>query len=510
MAITLIIADKDIQAAEALQDIIAETAPDMEVVGCFRDGLSAWNHLKTYRPDAIIAEIDLPGMDIFQIIRLLDQSQIAARALILSEQRSFASAQQAVNDGAYAYLTKPAKPGEIATALERLRQACAYEINIQKGTTLYAVSLLMQGGVSAKWQFDHWNFFKDLSNQRIRLCLVQFDQPQGYDQYQTYMKIPATWAYYLRPLWINEYYWIIIYKDAVFSGAPRLGTLMLPFGKVKYHAAFSDPFDCTQFPQAYSQAREAVLHAFYQPEQQIFSCHEVQPFHTRETSLFIQSLIESQFSARINQTRGDSALETICMYFSGAQEEWIHPDLLCAELKDMFLYLRNSKGYLSQEVEKLITDALSFLEILGNLKYYLDFNTLRERILSYINQLILLCEPVEPGSTRNQIVRKVQYYCEKHYSEEISLKIITQEVHVTKSWFCTLFKEETGQTFGNYLTGLRMHNAQIQLITTQKKVRQIAAEVGYKNPNHFNHVFMQQFGVTPLEYRKAHGRSLLK
>ena len=106
-----------------------------------------------------------------------------------------------------------------------------------------------------------------------------------------------------------------------------------------------------------------------------------------------------------------------------------------------------------------------------------------------------------------RIVRKAKSYCERHYQEDISLDAIAAEVHITKSWFCSLFKKETGQTFGNYITDLRLKKAATALATTEMKVGQIAEDVGYKNASHFHRAFSEKYQTTPAEYRRLHWKS---
>ncbi|MDQ0496021.1 AraC-like DNA-binding protein [Paenibacillus brasilensis] len=66
----------------------------------------------------------------------------------------------------------------------------------------------------------------------------------------------------------------------------------------------------------------------------------------------------------------------------------------------------------------------------------------------------------------------------------------------------SMFKEETGSTVYDYLTGLRMKKACTLLCETQLKISEIADQVGYRNENSFIRVFCKHKQVTPGKFRE--------
>ena len=68
--------------------------------------------------------------------------------------------------------------------------------------------------------------------------------------------------------------------------------------------------------------------------------------------------------------------------------------------------------------------------------------------------------------------------------------------------FClVLFHKEEGISFVNYLNRERLSRARALLKTTNLKVFEISDNVGFNNVKHFNYLFKQYTGITPLEYR---------
>lgn len=115
-------------------------------------------------------------------------------------------------------------------------------------------------------------------------------------------------------------------------------------------------------------------------------------------------------------------------------------------------------------------------------------------------------------STRNKstktFVQKAQEYVRSHYMEaELSLDSMCEELGVSNSYFSTIFKKETGNSFISYLTDYRMDQAARRLLETNEKSYMIAKEVGYTDPNYFSYVFKRRFGVSPSKYRTEHAAS---
>lgn len=98
---------------------------------------------------------------------------------------------------------------------------------------------------------------------------------------------------------------------------------------------------------------------------------------------------------------------------------------------------------------------------------------------------------------------KAKEYINAHYSEsDLSVDRLCSYLHVSQSYFSTLFRAETGVSYIQYLTEIRMNQAIALLHETDAKTYLIANQVGYDDPNYFSHVFKKRFGVSPVKYRK--------
>lgn len=98
-------------------------------------------------------------------------------------------------------------------------------------------------------------------------------------------------------------------------------------------------------------------------------------------------------------------------------------------------------------------------------------------------------------------VYKVKDSIERKYKEQLSINCLADEVNLTPTYLCGLFKSETGMTVNDYLTRIRMEAAMRLLTDTQKHFYEICYEVGYLSPAYFSKLFKKYTGKTPKEWR---------
>lgn len=100
------------------------------------------------------------------------------------------------------------------------------------------------------------------------------------------------------------------------------------------------------------------------------------------------------------------------------------------------------------------------------------------------------------------LINKAKEYVRENYSNcDISVEILSSHLHVSPTYFSTLFKRETEVSFVNFLTTVRLEEAVKLLNTTEDKTYIIAEKVGYPEANYFSYVFKKKYGVSPSRYR---------
>ncbi|WP_426454678.1 response regulator transcription factor [Paenibacillus sp. S-38] len=113
----------------------------------------------------------------------------------------------------------------------------------------------------------------------------------------------------------------------------------------------------------------------------------------------------------------------------------------------------------------------------------------------------------EIRASRTSVIRQVQDYIDSHLGQGVSLREISDHVHVHPTHLSKIYKLETGEGISDYIYRIRMERSDYLLLRTDKKIYEIGAELGYPNAHYFIKVFKKRFGLTPQEYRDAHRKA---
>lgn len=166
----------------------------------------------------------------------------------------------------------------------------------------------------------------------------------------------------------------------------------------------------------------------------------------------------------------------------------------------------NLTGRAQLDVEAILNEALEEYEEKGS-GYILLVKSLLLKLLVMVGRAFTKnLNDSEPqpmfGHQRNAILGAVKYINE-NYMEELSADEVAHQFMLSPSYFRYLFKSITSRTFTEHIHNIRISRAMEMLKTTDMRVLDISCDIGFNNVNHFNKVFRQQTGVTPLQYRKG-------
>ncbi|SER35497.1 AraC-type DNA-binding protein [Gracilibacillus ureilyticus] len=124
----------------------------------------------------------------------------------------------------------------------------------------------------------------------------------------------------------------------------------------------------------------------------------------------------------------------------------------------------------------------------------------------WLNEIIT--EKIEKIKKLNEskkyiMCKKMIQYMTDHLNEPIGIPEIAESVGISVSLASQWFKEEIDDTIYGYFTRLRMERAEQLLIDTDKKIADIAVEIGYQHENSFIRKFREYHDMTPGKYRRV-------
>jgi AraC family transcriptional regulator of arabinose operon len=104
-------------------------------------------------------------------------------------------------------------------------------------------------------------------------------------------------------------------------------------------------------------------------------------------------------------------------------------------------------------------------------------------------------------------IREILTKIERDISRPFLISELAASINLSTSRFQHLFKQETGESFTEYIKNLRLLKAKELLETTHLSVKEIKVKAGAVNDARFSCDFKQKFGETPAEYRQNYRNS---
>ncbi len=105
-------------------------------------------------------------------------------------------------------------------------------------------------------------------------------------------------------------------------------------------------------------------------------------------------------------------------------------------------------------------------------------------------------------------IRKAMLYIEKNLGKRVSLRRISEHIHLSESYFSKIFKDDTGLSVVQYITLLRIQEAKKLLMYSQLTVNQISKSLGYNRTSYFCKIFKMATTETPHSYRKKYAKPI--
>ena len=100
------------------------------------------------------------------------------------------------------------------------------------------------------------------------------------------------------------------------------------------------------------------------------------------------------------------------------------------------------------------------------------------------------------------ILADIEKEVKENYAENLTLKDLSEKYYVNAAYLGQLFRKKYGVSFKDYLNNYRMEKAAQLLVRTDKKIYEVAEEVGYRDLDYFVNRFITAKGCTPAKFRK--------
>lgn len=519
MPYKVFLVEDEIVARESIRDNVDWPSLGFEFCGEAPDGEMALPLIETARPDVLITDIKMPFMDGLQLCKIIRERMPAVKIIILSGHDEFNYAQEAVRLGVTEYLLKPIGVQDLGAVLRKVAgqldreqeereslQQLKHQIedDLALRQEKFLLKLVMGGMVSLEAIEQGQQLGLNLIANWYQVLVVEFklnERSEQFDYYQ-HQQIERTISrlvgnnpdVYLSKKGITKL--LLLLKGDSAEHLEREANLLTELIKHEIENKTNCP----------------VRVGIGSPQDRIGNiCHS---FATALANLYQVSLTDSNGNLEKAELLNldKSALEDYLQCgtideFANFFETYLEP-LGEAVLQsyliknyifvDIVLTIAKFVHQMGGDVDQVIPEINHVETLLMNIKTLSQLREETRRILGGV----LAFRDNQAQNQYGAIIHQARKYIERHYTDaDLSLNEVAVQVNLSPSHFSMVFSHQTGETFTEYLTRLKIDKAKELLRTTTLKSFEISYQIGYNDPHYFSHVFKKRTGLSPRNFR---------
>ncbi|WP_029192524.1 response regulator transcription factor [Paenibacillus harenae] len=475
----VLIVDDEPWVACGLTKLIDWKGLGFTIIGEAFDGLTALASIKELKPDAVISDIRMPGLDGLALLDEISSEGIDVEVVFISGYSEFEYAQKALRLGAFDYLLKQIEKPKLIETMTRL----AEKLN-KKRESFHELDMLN----------DLFDLFEPDNKIKISNFLLNkgydFDYPHYrfitglYPQASTYTmmdKIPS-----------GEGIHVIRFR----TGQNKI-SILINYDEFKHPVGFLD------FISALSGFQNIGISTIG-----VYSTPLSRLYQESDIALFSSFIQEGERVIEYKTADASALLIKNILHIEIAIKER-KQDLIRKALDD--IYAECASGlFLIDQIASVYNQIVSLIY-----KYYVNKNEIE--YLNYYQIVRLYGSPVQlfeslkaffelqttaDMAVSNEQVRRIIAQIDASFTEDLLFSELAAQFNISLGYLSQLIKRETGKTYSEYVTGKRLGLAKELLSDASLSVHEVVERIGYKDYFHFNKLFKKHFGLTPSKYRK--------
>lgn len=515
--------DDEIVVREGIRSNFPWEETDFVLAGEAPDGEIALSMLQDVKPDILITDIRMPFMDGLELCRQVSRTMPWVYIVILSGYDDFTYAREAISLGVAEYLLKPVSGQELRTVLERIA------LRIQEDKRRQASFLAYREQMASASRFMKEKLLSELyggaNGERILKSARSMQMNLLANHYLVMLLLPSPEPDSEEDLFTAQG---VLERLAEGSG----GTVhqCRGYGGFSLLVMGDNPADLEERAYGLAQSARYDVERSAGIKLLVAIGAEVNSLQEIPKSLADARRIMDKLSA--GKAENDS--RRIMGAQDVAHEELVLPDMDAAPLAEQLKYATSADadailnryvaGMGDSAAQSVMMANYFFVEImLAASRIVRDSQGVPQEVIPEafraqnsmltVDEALPLCRDMliralnfrdSQGSARyGSVIRKARAFIDEHYSDSnVTLHDVASHVALSNNHFCTVFSQEMGVTFTEYLTNVRITRAKELLSTTDMRTSDVAYAVGYNDPHYFSYLFKKNAGMSPRDWRK--------
>lgn len=522
----LLIVDDELLVRANIRLLLKSASNAVTICGEASNGQEALDKMEQLQPDIVLSDIKMPVMDGLTLCKMLRRHYPAVTFIALSNYDDFSYVRGILKNGGIDYLLKheintdslltliknspsaplSENPSVNEDSLNMLRQnfinnllrgLFPSEEMIEKTIQVLDIPLVLPHALPIILTID--NYSQTIRSMSIRQrSIIEFSILNiGNEIIQKSEKGILTHIE-------NENYCILLSFEEISSTRQVNDTvqnlLRLLSSNLKTYlnlsTSYSIGFMCRRFQKldrSYDSAYQALQHKFYSGNASILHSGELENLQGSIASLDME--LEKTLLFHAANGNDKEILPILRDIFSMIFDQKMSVNRAQMLLSDLAGIITRTAKNNSLDLNAVFSGILKPNEI------FVQLTTLQQFQEWFQKAFQSLCNCMKPAAAINsEYVKKAIYLMNRDFSLPISQQSIADEIGISSGYLCTVFKQETGQGFNDYLTSLRIKNATHLLECGETDFHKIALTCGFPDYSYFFKVFKRKTGLTPTEY----------
>lgn len=498
--IKVMFVDDEVLAMEYLQNLINWEEEGYHVVGHARSGNAALEMYEREKPQIVISDIKMVGMDGLELTARLKEKNKDIVMILLSAYRDFEYAKKGIEYGVSNYLLKHELSEESLLAeLNKVRDQLDIDHKRNKIYQKYFTKQLI-------YNTEDGEDFPELGN-RFFLMLAHkndiFDSgtfherawnSEEYNALDELLETTPEGLTYISDVQLTENNLLILYRIENISSKYLVGSLIERMSRkvgsalsviegCRFNILFSGEIFRNEISTAFRKMSRLVRYSLFLKPQGVYEIGRLSV--SEEEEKIVWNGPEKELRTQIYEEMN------VEDYIGYLFELVKYPAYNLKAAMELIYMLENLAREL-EGVEGVTPVSHEDLFKLDEIKQYYS-----ERLQNIQKEM-----QEEKRQKYSKQVLEIIRYIRKNYQKEISLESLGEEFKMNGVYLGQIFKKETGTTFLKYLTELRVSEAKRLLDEGELSISQIAEQTGYKSSQYFSQIFIKTTGMKPQEYRK--------
>lgn len=525
----MIVADDELLVRQLLKHLIQYDELELTLVDEAENGSQAYELIVREKPDIAIIDIRMPGMDGITLAKKVRDAGIDTYIILVSGHKQFEYAHEAMELGIQDYLLKPIKSENLNRVLSKACQAITQRcqdarsrIQMQswideKNCRLQALLIeqIIQSSLDVtKYDIERLNSeygvtFRPGYFQCMLIC-SDLEQSEDTTEKSAFIleQLSAAFSeqhvYHIHGRYQKVILYILNYPpeklEAIGKGHIQrrvlLGMSEL-LDKLKITITLSLPTaHIGELNELLRFANERMNSRIFYPDQHFLLSDGI-CFVRPELRKLISERDEHDFQSALELFKCDDAAVLIQTLYQQARSN--HP-----ALSPQCIHAMNDR--LLQLFDRIAESSNTSSEnpVVGLRVELKNALSLQKMVDIWRKAIERYCEL--SNNEQSVFARFAKEYVCEHYSENIKLQEIASLCNINATYLSRVFKEETGESFSDYLIAYRIEMAKLLLKDVRLNISEVSEKVGYCDAKHFSKSFRSAVGITPKEYRKLYAR----